>query len=58
VAHGIRDTEIMEKFCTPNVSKPVTLQVQVPPLITKLVEVEYMLAGLDVPPNADKILYK
>ena len=53
LAYGLKDLEIMEKFCTPTfyplkatqAASPVPRQILVPELAKKLVEVEYMLRG-------------
>ena len=51
-AYGLKDLDIMQKFCTPVVC-PLGL-VAIPELARKLVEVEYMLKGKLAPASADR----
>jgi hypothetical protein len=50
--NGLKDLEIMEKFCSP-ASYPLSntddIEVEVPALVKKLVDVEYMLQGKEMP---------
>lgn len=65
IAYGLKDLEIMEKFCTPaafplkatSAASLVSKQIVVPELAKKLVEVEYMLRGQDMPSRAEVELY-
>ena len=74
LAHGLKDCEIMDKFCTPT-SFPLSEKLQVenpiskrdvqevrqvfvvPPLAKKLVEVEYMMSGKEMPAGVEIMLY-
>ncbi len=65
LAYGLKDLEIMEKFCTPtsyplkatSSSSQIPKQIVVPELAKKLVEVEYMMRGQDMPSRAEVQLY-
>jgi hypothetical protein len=59
----MKDAEIINKFCTPKsfpLQSAQTAQteaeagIEVPPLVSKLIEVEYMLQGKEQPANSEQ----
>ena len=60
--YGAKDTEIIDKFCKPRcyplLDEEAADAIEVPALVSKLIEVEYLLHSREAPNNVEQTLYK